>query len=116
MCSKNRERRIKFLSLTMQHAHGFRYVLELLAEKDPELRDYRCQEGHTLIHTVLPQIARSLFNAFGSNFAKDVTSEARELLSCSEKRKRAHGGSQPKASSINKEEYKKRKLTSAYKS
>jgi hypothetical protein len=100
MCSENRDKRRKFLSLTMQHADAFSYLIGVLAETEPELNEHRCQQGHLLIRTVLPHIARSLFNAFGSNLAKDVTSEARKNQSGPEKRI----------------ERKRRKLTSSHKS
>lgn len=119
MCSKNRARRVKFLSLTMQHASGFTYLLGVLAEADPDLREYRCQQGHRLIRTVLPHIARSLFNAFGSNMAKDVTSDARKKLSYPQKRKGAIiSDDRPMTSKSvrNHDNYNRRKLTSARKS
>ena len=52
MCSNNRERRMKFLSLTMQHADAFRYLIGMIAETEPELKEYRCQQGHLLITLV----------------------------------------------------------------
>ena len=51
MCYENRERRVKFLSLKMQHADAFCYLIRVLAEAEPELKDYRCQKGHLLIKT-----------------------------------------------------------------
>ena len=104
MCGENRERRIKFLSLTMQHADAFQYIIGMIAETDPELKEYRCQQGHLLIRTVLPHISRTLFNAFGSNLAKDITSEPRKKKV-------------PRPNSVSrKDDYKRRKLTSVYKS
>ena len=41
MCCENRERIVKFLSLTMQHADAFRYLIGVLAEADLELKKYR---------------------------------------------------------------------------
>jgi len=57
MYGENRERRIKFLSLTMQHADAFQYIIGMITETDPELKEYRCQQGHLLIRTVLPHIS-----------------------------------------------------------
>ena len=119
MCCGNRERRVKFLSLKMQHADAFRYLIGVLAEAEPELKEYRCQQGHLLVRTVLPHIARSLFNGFGSNLAKDVTSEARKKkLSGPERRRRVSDAEdgRPTNSAMNRDDYKRRKVTSAYKS
>ena len=118
MCCENRERRIKFLSLTSQHADAFRYLIGVLAEAEPELKEYRCQQGHLLVTTVLPHIARSLFNGFGSNLAKDVTSDARKRkLSGPERRRREYDGEDDRpTSAMNRDEFKRRKVTSAYKS
>ena len=88
MCyEENRGRSVKFLFLTMQYADAFGYIIRVLAEAEPELKEYRCREGHLLVGTVLPHIARSLFNGFGSNLAKDVRSEARKKLSEQEGRR-----------------------------
>ena len=67
----------------MQHADAFRYLIGVLAETEPELKhvsknSYRRQKGQLLVRAVLPPIALSFFNGFGSNLAKDVKSEARK--------------------------------------
>ena len=59
---ENRNRRVKFLSLTMQYADASGYLIGVLVEAQPELKEYRCRESHLLVKTILPHIARSLFN------------------------------------------------------
>ena len=55
---ENRDRSVKFLSLTMQYADAFGYLIRVLAQVEPELKEYRGREGHLLLRTVLPHIAR----------------------------------------------------------
>ena len=80
-CDDNREMRVTFLSIKNQNANAFKNLFGLLAETDPALKGHRCQEGHLLIRTILLLISCSLFNGFGSNLAKDVTSDARKKFS-----------------------------------
>ena len=88
MCyEENIDMSVKFLSLTMQYADVFGYLIRALAKAEPELKVYRCREGHLLVRTILSHIARSLFNGFGSNLAKNVTFEARKKLSEQEGRR-----------------------------
>ena len=78
---------------------------------------YRCQKGHLLVRTILPHIARSFFNGFGSNLAKEAR---KEKLSGPEECRREYdwkdGRHMNWESAMNRKEYKKRKVTSAYKS
>ncbi|XP_050704607.1 uncharacterized protein LOC126990095 [Eriocheir sinensis] len=119
MCREDKkERRLRFLSLAMRHRDGFRHLLEFLAASDPTLQGYRCQEGHNLANTILPHISRSLFNCFGANFSKDVTSEARKnkALKQPTDRKRSSIEEGRKETARNRDVYKSRKLTGAHKS
>ncbi|XP_057685632.1 uncharacterized protein LOC130911949 [Corythoichthys intestinalis] len=114
MCRKHKkEHRVRFLCLAMHHSDGFRHLLEFLVATDPTLQWYKCQEGHRLANTILPHIRRSLFNCFGANFFKDVTSEARKnkaLVSpSSRKRSRVEEGRKERAR--NRNLFKSRKLT-----
>ena len=70
-----------------------------------------------IIRTMLPHITRTLFNAFGSNLAKDVTSDARKTSApvASRSRKCSETG-ECSSTTVNRETYKRRKLTSSYKS
>ena len=62
MCyEESRDRSIKFLSLTMQYADVFGYLIRVLAQAEPKLKEYRCREGDLLLKTVLPHIVRSQF-------------------------------------------------------
>lgn len=119
MCREDKkERRLRFLSLAMRHRDGFRHLLEFLAASDPTLQGYRCQEGHNLANTILPHISRSLFNCFGANFSKDVTSEARKNKALKQPtgRKRSSIEEGRKETARNRDVYKSRKLTGAHKS
>ena len=102
----------------MQHADAFRYLIGVLAEAEPKLKELvqmRYQKGYLLVRTVLLRIARSFFNGFGSNLAKNVTSEARkEKLSGPEECRREYDWEDGRP--MNRKEYKRRKVTSAYKS
>ena len=78
---ENMDISVKFLSLTMQYADAFDYLIRVRAEAEPEFKEYWCRKGHLLVRSVLLHIARSLYNGFGTNLAKEVTSVARKKLS-----------------------------------
>ena len=79
-CNGNREIRVKFLSIKTQDVNVFKKLIGLLAKTGHALKEYRYQEGHLLIRTIFPHISLSLFKCFGSNFAKDVTSDTKKVL------------------------------------
>ena len=78
--------------------------------KRPALPD----QNHSPSHSTSP---RSLFNGFGSNLAKDVTSYARKKFSVPTGRNRVlgRGDDANNKSAMNREEYRRRKVTSVYK-
>lgn len=114
----------------MRHVDAFIRILLTLAGSHEVISSYRCTSGHRLVSTIMPHIARGLFNAFAANFARDVTSEARATKDCSSggvtSRKRTHSaGSLPgieerqeeevEALARDRERYKLKKLTGQYK-
>ena len=112
MCyEENSDMRVKFLSLTMQHADAFGYLISVLAEAKLELKEYRCGEGHLLDRTVL-----SPYCSFPLPIWPKMSSEARKKLSepgvCGREHRKDETGSK---FAKNREKYKRRKVTSAYK-
>ena len=79
--------------------------------KGPALPD----QNHSPSHPTSP---RSLFNGFGSNLAKDVTSYARKKFSVpttGRNRVLDRVDDANNKSAMNREEYRRRKVTSVYK-
>ena len=63
------------MAATVQKRHSREITTSLLDGDDSQLASLLCTSGHILLAKVLKTMAGALFNAFTSNYSRDVNSK-----------------------------------------